>query len=91
MAVELAYALITPYSLLKSRTGGIISRLLSTDLEPEAARMMAPSDEFVDRYKDLLARQDIQSPVKEGLLDYCEAYLRPNNRLGISNRTVERE
>ncbi len=88
MREELAYALITPYSLLKSRTGGIIGRLLSTDLEFEAARMMAPSDEFVDRYKDLLARQDIQSPVKEGLLDYCEAYLRPNNRLGISNRTL---
>ncbi|MBM4032702.1 MAG: nucleoside-diphosphate kinase [Planctomycetes bacterium] len=88
MAVELAYALITPYSLLKSRTGGIISRLLSANLEVEAARMMAPSDEFVDRYKDLLARQDIQSPVKETLLDYCDAYLRPNNRLGISNRTM---
>jgi len=88
MAVELAYALITPYSLLKSRTGGIISRLLSTDLELEAARMMAPSDEFVDHYKALLARQDIQSPVKEALLDYCDAFLRPNNRLGISNRVL---
>jgi nucleoside diphosphate kinase len=50
--------------------------------------MMAPSDGFVDRYKALLARQDIASPVKEALLDYCDAYLRPNNRLGISNRTM---
>lgn len=88
MAVELAYALITPYSLLKSRTGGIIGRLLSTGLEFEAARMMAPSDEFVDRYKELLSRQDIQSPVREALLDYCDAFLRPANRLGISNRTM---
>ncbi len=88
MAAELAYALITPYSLLKSRTGGIISRLLSTALEPEAARMMAPSDEFVDRYKALLAAQSIPSPVKDALLDYCDAFLRPNNRLGISNRTL---
>ncbi len=88
MAAELAYALITPYSLLKSRTGGIISRLLSTDLELDAARMMAPSDEFVDRYKALLSAQNIQSPVKEALLDYCDAYLRPNNRLGISNRAL---
>ncbi len=88
MAVELAYALITPYSLLKSRTGGIISRLLSADLELEAARMMAPSDEFVDRYKALLAGQSITSPLREALLDYCDAFLRPNNRMGISNRTM---
>lgn len=88
MAAGLAYALITPYSLLKSRTGGIISRLLTTELEFEAARMMAPSDEFVDRYSELLGRQDIPSPIKEALLDYCDAYLRPANRLGISNRVM---
>jgi nucleoside diphosphate kinase len=88
MAEELAYALITPYSLLKSRTGGIISRLLVSDLELDAARMMAPSDEFVDRYKEMLLKQGIDSPVKEALLDYCDAYLRPNNRLGISNRVL---
>ena len=29
MSGQLAYALITPYSLLKSRTGGIIGRLLA--------------------------------------------------------------
>ena len=34
MTVELSFVLITPYSLMKSRTGGIIARLLSrTDLE----------------------------------------------------------
>ncbi len=39
MATELAYALITPYSLIKSRTGGIIGRMLSlTDLELIGAR-----------------------------------------------------
>jgi len=88
MATELAYTLITPYSLLKSRTGGIIGRLLLADLELVAARMMAPSDEFVDCCKELLVRQGIESPVKEALLDYCDAYLRPNNRLGISNRVL---
>ena len=88
MAAELAYALITPYSLLKSRTGGIISRLLLGDLDLVAARMLAPSDEFVDRYKELLGEQNIESPLKEAFLDYCDAYLRPNNRLGISNRCV---
>jgi len=88
MARELAYALITPYSLLKSRTGNIISRLLLADLELVAARMYAPSDAFVDRYKELLASQDIDAPVQGALLDYCDAYLRPVNRLGISNRCM---
>ena len=50
MSNELAYVLITPYSLMKSRTGGIIGRLLSLGrLELVGARMYAPSDEFVDR------------------------------------------
>ena len=88
MATELAYALITPYSLLKSRTGNIISRLLLADVELVAARMYAPSDEFVDRYKELLRSQDIEPRVQGALLDYCDAYLRPNNRLGISNRCL---
>jgi len=89
MATELAYALITPYSLLKSRTGGIISRLLlAADLDLVAARMLAPSDEFVDRYKELLEEQNIESPLREAFLDYCDAYMRPNNRLGISNRCL---
>jgi len=88
LAEELAYAMITPYSLLKSRTGGIISRLLIADLDLVAARMMAPSDEFVDAYKDLLERQEISEPVKQALLDYCDNFLRPNNRMGISNRVM---
>ena len=39
MAEQLAYVIITPYSLHKSRTGGILSRLLSrTGLELAGAR-----------------------------------------------------
>ena len=88
MAGELAYALITPYSLLKSRTGGIIGRLLLADLDLVGACMIAPSDEFVDRFKGLLVEQGIESPAKEALLKYCDDYLRPGNRLGIPNRLV---
>ena len=88
MAAELAYVFITPYSLLKSRTGNIISRLLLADLDFVAARMYAPSDEFVDRYKAQLAEQDIGSPVKEAILDYLDRFLRPNNQMGISNRCM---
>ncbi|MEP6936541.1 MAG: nucleoside-diphosphate kinase [Chthoniobacterales bacterium] len=50
-AEELSYVLVTPYSMRKSRTGGIISRLISrTGLDLVSARMFAPSDELVQRY-----------------------------------------
>ena len=42
MAQELAYVIITPYSLHKSRTGGILARLITrTGLELVGARMFA--------------------------------------------------
>lgn len=57
MAMELSYLLITPYSLKKSRTGGIIARLLSrTDLELVAARMITPDKAFAEAYADSLKR-----------------------------------
>jgi len=51
MAEELSYVLVTPYSIRKSRTGGIIARLISrTGLDLVAARMFAPSEELVEKY-----------------------------------------
>ena len=86
---ELTYALITPYSLLRSRTGGIIGRLLNLpNLEFVGARMYAPSDEFVDKYAQTVKDEDLEPTLKEALLNYLYDYLRPKNRLGISNRTV---
>ena len=42
MAIEISYVIITPYSLLKSRTGGIVARLMSrTDLEFIGAQVLA--------------------------------------------------
>ena len=53
MAAELSFVLITPYSLMKSRTGGILARLLSrTDLELVGAQMLTPSRELVETYSD---------------------------------------
>src|SRR4051812_21819535 len=47
----LSYVLVTPYSIRKSRTGGIIARLISrTGLDLVAARMFAPSKELVEKY-----------------------------------------
>src|SRR3954471_21694211 len=51
MAEELSYVIVTPYSIRKSRTGGILARLISrTGLEIVAARMFAPSMELVRNY-----------------------------------------
>ncbi|HEY4481922.1 MAG TPA: nucleoside-diphosphate kinase [Candidatus Brocadiaceae bacterium] len=89
MAEELAYALITPYSLLKSRTGGIIGRLLTlSDSDLVGARMYAPSNEFIDKYCATIEEQDIKPKWKTALINYINDHFRRVNRLGISNRTV---
>src|SRR2546423_7082281 len=55
---ELSYAIITPYSMRKSRTGGIIARLISrTGLDLVAARMFAPSKELVRRYAETVVSE----------------------------------
>jgi nucleoside diphosphate kinase len=51
MAEQLTYVTVNPYTLLKSRTGGILSRLLTrTSLDLAAARLFAPSRELVQEY-----------------------------------------
>lgn len=55
---ELSYAIVTPYSMRKSRTGGIVSRLISrTGLEVVAARMFAPSEELTRRYAETIVTE----------------------------------
>ena len=55
---ELAYAILTPYSMRKSRTGGIIARLISrTGLDLVAARMFAPGAELVKRYGETIVSE----------------------------------
>jgi nucleoside diphosphate kinase len=55
---QLAYAILTPYSMRKSRTGGIIARLISrTGLDLVAARMFAPSEELVRRYAETVVSE----------------------------------
>ncbi len=89
MGKELTYALVTPYSLLKSRTGGIISRLLSlSDLELVGARMYTPSDKFVDEYCKTIENQKIKPLWKKALIKYINDKLRKNNKLGIANRAM---
>src|SRR5215212_3923109 len=52
---QLSYAIVTPYSMRKSRTGSIIARLISrTGLDLVAARMFAPGKALVDRYAETI-------------------------------------
>jgi len=51
MADQLSYVIVNPYTLRKSRTGGILSRLFSrTALNLVATRLFAPSGELVREY-----------------------------------------
>ncbi len=73
MAIEVSYIIITPYSLLKSRTGGIIARLMSrTDLEFIGAQMLAFTREMAERYAQSLedAASHISSETGKLLANY---------------------
>ncbi len=77
---ELAYALITPYSLFKSRTGGIISRLLSSrGLTFVGARMYVFSDEFIDAYKASFPVEEMDLNTKDAWFAYLDNHLRKKN------------
>ena len=57
-AEELSYVIVTPYSMRKSRTGGIISRFISrSGLDLVAGRMFAPSDELARRYAETIVTE----------------------------------
>ena len=63
MAVEVSYVIITPYTLLKSRTGGIVARLMSrTDLEFIGAQVLAFTPEFAEAYADNLEEMKKNTP-----------------------------
>src|SRR6267142_153174 len=55
---QLAYAIVTPYSMRKSRTGGIVGRLISrTGLDLVGGRMFAPGSELAKRYADTIVTE----------------------------------
>ena len=86
---QLAYALITPYSLFKSRTGGIIGRLLAhTRLEFLAARMYVFSDAFLDAYQEVICPPDIDPKIADAWHQYIDRSLRPSNPWGFLPRCL---
>jgi len=89
VADELTYVMITPYSLLKSRTGGILARLLRLgQLELEAVHLYAPSDAFLDEYCRTIEEQSLDPKTRQLLLDYINDNLRPDGCTGLVNRCL---
>jgi nucleoside diphosphate kinase len=89
MATELTYVVITPYSLMKSRTGNIIARLMSfSGCDLVGVRMMRPSDEFVDEYMRRVKSLGIEPKIEKALVDYIDQNLRRENILGQTNRCL---
>jgi nucleoside diphosphate kinase len=73
----LSYVLVTPYTIAKSRTGGVIARLLSRlDLELAGAQMIAPDEEFVGKFTASL-RGEVPSDVSL-LADYAAVNMAPS-------------
>src|SRR6266571_8119635 len=57
-AEELSYVIVTSYSIRKSRTGGIVGRLISrTGLDLVGGRMFAPSSELAKRYAETIVTE----------------------------------
>jgi nucleoside diphosphate kinase len=86
---QLAYALITPYSLYKSRTGGIIGRLLAhARLELVAARMYVFSDAFVDAYRKIVCPPGAEPSIEAAWHRYLDESFRPKNPWGFLPRCM---
>ncbi|MCL2759142.1 MAG: nucleoside-diphosphate kinase [Treponema sp.] len=78
MSEGLSYVLVTPYTVAKSRTGGVLSRLMMrTDLELVGAQIFAPDQDFADRYSLSLRERAPQNQLVL-LADYVKQYLGPS-------------
>jgi len=91
MAQQLAYVIITPYSLHKSRTGGILTRLLTrTGLDLVGARMFAPSAELVKKYsEETISANDPQDRrIQELIFNYIVQNLAPDPKTGRRRRVM---
>jgi len=91
MSQQLAYVIITPYSLHKSRTGGILSRLITrTGLDLVGARMFAPGPELVKRYseKTISANDPQDRRIQELIYRYILQNFSPDPKSGRRRRVM---
>ena len=90
MAKELGFVMITPHSLRKSRTGGIIGRFSRIEgIEFVASRMFGPSRKLVNRFADQLrAMSDIAPERRDLLADYVLRAFGPEADTGRPHRVM---
>jgi nucleoside diphosphate kinase len=86
MKQSISYVLVTPYTIAKSRTGGVLSRLLSrVDLQLVGAQIIAPDKNLAMEYAESLRRQNAPNSVTL-LATYVEKNLPPSG--GRRHRTL---
>ncbi len=91
MSQQLAYVIITPYSLHKSRTGGIFARLITrTGLELVGARLFGPTVELVRQYSEVVvsAADSQDRQIQELIRDYILKNLSPDPQTGKRRRVM---
>ena len=91
MAEELGYVIINPYTVYKSRTGGVLARLLTrTSLDLVGAQMFAPSQALVDEYaSNIVTEADPQDrKIQELIRDYVKENLAPDPITGLRERVM---
>jgi nucleoside diphosphate kinase len=91
MAEELSYVIINPYTIYKSRTGGVLARLLTrTSLDLVGAQMFAPSQALVEEYSaNIVTEADPQDRrIQELIRDYVKENLAPDPITGMRERVM---
>lgn len=90
MSRELAYVLINPYTIAKSRTGGVIARVIArSDLRFVAARMYGPSKDLVEKYADIVRSKDHGASTASQLIaDYILHAYMPEPQSGRRKRVM---
>src|SRR3984885_7002491 len=91
MAEELSYVIINPYTIYKSRTGGVLARLLTrTSLDLVGAQMFAPSQALIDEYaQNIVTEADGQDrKIQEQIRDYVKENLAPDPVTGMRERVM---
>jgi len=91
MPEQLAYVILTPYSLHKSRTGGILSRLITrTGLDLVEARMFGPSAQLVKEYADatISANDPQERRIQELIYNYILQNMAPDPKTDRRRRVM---
>lgn len=90
MAKELAFVLINPYTVSKSRTGGVIARYISrTGLDLVAARMFAPHAQLAEAFAaQIRGDAEIDPVVRPLLADYVAREYGPEPATGHRRRVM---